>query len=164
MSRTVALADAGATEALGAALAAALAGLGGPRVLALSGELGAGKTTLTRGLLRALGATGTVRSPTYTLVESYELGAWQVHHLDLYRLRDAGEAEGLGLRDLLTPTALLVIEWPERDAPLAARADLRVRLVYEGDARRAELEPRSPAGREWLDAVRAARPPATSFS
>ena len=93
------LADTAATEALGAALARALTSVsGGPCVLALSGDLGAGKTTLTRGLLRALGESGTVRSPTYTLVESYELGRWQVHHLDLYRLRGSGEVEGLGLR------------------------------------------------------------------
>lgn len=164
MSRKVALIDTGATEALGAALAAALAGLQGPRVLALSGELGAGKTTLTRGLLRALGVKGTVRSPTYTLVESYELASWQVHHLDLYRLRDTGEAEGLGLRDLLSATALLVIEWPERDATLAACTDLQVRLVYTGDARRAEIEACSPAGREWLEALAALRPAVTFMS
>ncbi len=100
----------------GQALARSLQALSGPCVLTLSGELGAGKTTLTRGLLRALGERGAVRSPTYTLIETYALGGRQVHHLDLYRLRDAAEVEGLGLRDLLTAGALLIVEWPERDA------------------------------------------------
>ncbi len=148
----VPLADAAATEALGRALANALNAIDGPCVLTLSGELGAGKTTLTRGLLRALGERSPVRSPTYTLIESYELGRWQVHHLDLYRLRAAAEAEGLAPRDLLTAQALLIVEWPERDASLAGRADLAVSLHYLDAGRQAEIEARTALGRRWLQA------------
>jgi tRNA threonylcarbamoyladenosine biosynthesis protein TsaE len=153
MSRAVLLADAAATAAFGAALARALDGLDGPCVLALEGELGAGKTTLTRGLLRALGERGTVRSPTYTLIESYACPDRQVHHLDLYRLRDSEGIAGLGLRDLFEPRALLIIEWPERDAALRARADLVVKLACDGDGRRADCHAQHPLGEVWLGRV-----------
>jgi tRNA threonylcarbamoyl adenosine modification protein YjeE len=106
-----ALADAAATGRLGAALARAL-GEGGA-VLYLSGELGAGKTTLARALLQALGYAGHVRSPTYTLVEPYELQGRRVFHLDLYRLAAAEELEYLGLRDLDPAQDLILVEWPE---------------------------------------------------
>lgn len=147
----VRLVDTAATEALGRALANALDAIDGPCVLTLSGELGAGKTTLTRGMLRALGERSAVRSPTYTLIESYELGRWQVHHLDLYRLRATAEAEGLAPRDLLTARALLIVEWPERDASLADSADLAVSLHYLDTRRHAEIEARTPLGRQWLE-------------
>jgi tRNA threonylcarbamoyladenosine biosynthesis protein TsaE len=149
------LADAAATEALGQALARSLQALSGPCVLTLSGELGAGKTTLTRGLLRALGERGAVRSPTYTLIETYALGGRQVHHLDLYRLRDAAEVEGLGVRELLSDGALLIVEWPERDVRLAACADLAVNLRYDADGRRAEIGACTAQGRQWLGALAA---------
>lgn len=101
-------------EALGARLAAALATGGG--LVFLHGPLGAGKTTLVRGLLRALGHAGSVKSPTYALLESYALAGMQVHHLDLYRLRDAEELEFIGLRELLDPRSICLIEWPDRGA------------------------------------------------
>ena len=104
------LADAAATEQLGAQLAATVT----PAVVYLIGELGAGKTTLVRGFIHALGYTGKVRSPTYTLVEPYACERCPVFHLDLYRLADAEELEWLGLRDMLAEPALLMVEWPER--------------------------------------------------
>jgi tRNA threonylcarbamoyladenosine biosynthesis protein TsaE len=131
------LADAAATEACGARLAGCCeAGL----LVFLQGELGAGKTTLVRGLLRALGYAGPVKSPTYTLVESYRLRGLAVHHLDLYRLGDAEELEWLGIRDLLAGDALCLIEWPERGAGVLPQPDLLLRLDYQGQGRRVHLE------------------------
>jgi tRNA threonylcarbamoyladenosine biosynthesis protein TsaE len=143
------------TELLGAALAAALplapgsAGASG-LVLYLQGELGAGKTTCVRSLLRALGVTGLVRSPTYTLVETYATPALTCVHLDLYRLRDESEAEGLGLRDLATPGNLLMVEWPEKGGAAVPRADVGLSLNYQGEARRARLLAFTEAGESWL--------------
>jgi len=131
------LADAAATEAYGAQLAGCCeAGL----LVFLQGELGAGKTTLVRGLLRALGYAGPVKSPTYTLVESYRLRGLAVHHLDLYRLGDADELEWLGIRDLLAGDALCLIEWPERGVGVLPQPDLLLRLDYQGQGRRVHLE------------------------
>jgi tRNA threonylcarbamoyladenosine biosynthesis protein TsaE len=155
----------GDTELLGAALAAALPlapKLGA--VLYLQGELGAGKTTCVRSLLRALGVTGLVRSPTYTLVETYETAALSCVHVDLYRLAAAseasgaesealgadGEAEGLGLRDLGAPGTLLMVEWPEKGGGAVPRADVTLSLSYEGQARRAQLRPLTELGRTWV--------------
>jgi tRNA threonylcarbamoyladenosine biosynthesis protein TsaE len=139
------LPDAAATEAFGARLAACCQG---GLLVFLHGDLGAGKTTLVRGLLRALGHHGAVKSPTYTLVESYPLPGLQVHHLDLYRLADAEELEWLGLRDLLTGDAVCLIEWPERGAALLPGADLELTLVYQGTGRRAIVVANTGAGRQ----------------
>lgn len=141
MSETLSLtlSDSAATEALGERLAAVLREGG---LVFLSGDLGAGKTTLTRSLLRALGHTGPVRSPTYTLVEPYEIDGRAIYHLDLYRIADPGELEFLGLRDWLLPDRLLLVEWPERGAGFLPAPDLHVRLAYEGEGRRAELSGR----------------------
>ncbi len=146
----VALADARATEALGAALARAAPG---PLQVHLEGDLGAGKTTLARGFLRALGHQGPVRSPTYTLLESYELPGARVHHLDLYRLADPGEVEYLGLRDLLAGGHLLV-EWPGRGAGWLPQPQLRVQLSPSGGGRLARIEATDEAGRKVLAALR----------
>jgi tRNA threonylcarbamoyladenosine biosynthesis protein TsaE len=131
------LPDAAATDRLGAALAERLA----PGcVIYLQGDLGAGKTSLARGFLRGLGVSGPVKSPTYTLIESYPVDdeRW-VHHLDLYRLADPEELEWIGLRDLLTGAGTLMIEWPERGAGHIPAADLIVALGLEGEGRRAVL-------------------------
>lgn len=138
------LADAAATEAFGARLAACCRR--GGLLVFLCGELGAGKTTLVRGLLRALGYKGTVKSPTYTLVESYRLPALVVHHLDLYRLASADELEWLGLRDLLVEDAACLIEWPERGAGVLPPADLELTLSYQGTGRRVIVRALSEAG------------------
>lgn len=141
------LADAGATERLGQALAAVLPRHG---LVTLSGDLGAGKTTLARGVLRALGVAGAVRSPTYTLVEPYDLPGRRVLHLDLYRLADPEELELIGFRDLLTPTSLLLVEWPEKGAGVLPEADLAVRLAHAGESRGAELLALTQAGADVL--------------
>lgn len=101
----------------------------------LEGDLGAGKTTLVRGLLRGLGHRGPVRSPTYTLVESYELPAARVHHLDLYRIADPEELEYLGIRDLLDGASLVLVEWPERGAGVLPAPDLSVQIEHRGEGR-----------------------------
>ena len=139
------LPDTAATEALGGALARALCGLGETACLILlQGELGAGKTTLVRGLLRAAGHAGPVPSPTYTLVEPYEIDGTRLFHLDLYRIADAEELEYLGWRDI--EGAISLVEWPERAPELAARADLVIRLTHADGGRRARLEALSPTG------------------
>ncbi|WP_434986048.1 tRNA (adenosine(37)-N6)-threonylcarbamoyltransferase complex ATPase subunit type 1 TsaE [Vreelandella zhaodongensis] len=121
----VQLNDEVAHVAFGEALGKALEGHG--RVY-LEGELGAGKTTLTRGVLRAYGHQGAVKSPTYTLVEPYELGAQRVYHLDLYRLAEPEELEFIGGRDVLADNALCLIEWPSRGEGWLPAPDLRVLL------------------------------------
>lgn len=129
---------------------------GAALIVTVQGELGAGKTTLVGGLLGALGVPGPVRSPTYTLIEPYETDAVQVYHLDLYRLTDAREVEALGIRDLLTPDAALVIEWPERGEGVLPAADLRIRIDYlepPAVGRRLALHAQSPRGRRLLSGV-----------
>lgn len=136
-----------ATEALGARLATALA----PGcVLYLRGELGAGKTTLARGLLHALGHRGIVKSPTYTLVEPYQVADWRLFHWDLYRLADPEELEFLGLRDQLDGEAVLLIEWPERGQGELPAADLEIMLAYAGEGRACRLAALSAAGAAML--------------
>ena len=140
--------NADATDALGARLAHALP----PRVVAyLHGDLGAGKSTLARALLRALGVTGTIRSPTYTLVERYPVPGGEAWHLDLYRIGNASELDFLGLDG--DEASLWLVEWPERGAGALPPADLRVWLQQQGPGRRAELEADSAAGQAWLAAV-----------
>ncbi|MFZ1324719.1 MAG: tRNA (adenosine(37)-N6)-threonylcarbamoyltransferase complex ATPase subunit type 1 TsaE [Candidatus Contendobacter sp.] len=137
------LSCAAATEALGARLAQVVQ----PGcILYLQGELGAGKTTLARGLLHGLGHRGAVKSPTYTLMEPYLLNAWRLFHWDLYRLSDPEELEFLGLRDQLDDDALLVIEWPEHGWGALPPADLALTLSYADTGRQCQLEPLSPVG------------------
>jgi len=144
--RVLDLPDEAAMTALGRALAT---GLGEGGVVYLQGELGAGKSTLARGILRALGVTGRIKSPTYTLVEPYDLDGQMAYHLDLYRLADPEELEFLGIRDYSDPRAVLLVEWPERGVGLLPPADLVVDIAYRGDGRRVSLRP--AAGREaWL--------------
>lgn len=100
--------------------------------IALRGELGAGKTQLVRDLLRAMGETGAVRSPTYTLLEIYELSRRRICHMDLYRLHDAQELEFLGLRELLQSDVCLLVEWPERGAGFLPAADVTLSLRIDG--------------------------------
>jgi len=145
------LADAEATQSLGAALARGIA----PGIIYLKGDLGAGKTTLARGFLHALGHTGKVRSPTYTLVEPYALEPCQVYHLDLYRLADAEELEWLGLRDMLAEDALLLVEWPERGSGFLPAPDLTVALEYTDDGRSASLQAGTAIGEQWLALIEA---------
>lgn len=143
------LQDAGATDALGAALARTRPARA---VVYLRGDLGAGKSTLARALLRELGVTGAIRSPTYTLVERYPVPAGgEAWHLDLYRIGDGAELEFLGLDS--DEATLWLVEWPERGAGFLPEADLQVALEVAGQGRRAELTATSDAGREWLAGV-----------
>jgi len=143
------VADAAAMESLGAQLAQSRAA----GIIYLQGDLGAGKTTLARGFLRALGHTGRVRSPTYTLIEPYPFDFGVVYHLDLYRLSDARELEDLGLRDLLEERALLLVEWPERGSGVLPAADLLVSIEHRDVGRRVTLEPATATGRHLLNAL-----------
>jgi tRNA threonylcarbamoyladenosine biosynthesis protein TsaE len=133
------LADAAATEAIGGALARGLAACPG-LVVYLHGELGAGKTTLVRGWLRSLGAQGPIRSPTYTLVEPYELDGRSLLHMDLYRLSDAAELEQLGVYDTPPERSVWLVEWPERGAGELPPPDLRIVLRIDGAGREIGLE------------------------
>jgi len=146
VSRRCTPADSVAMEALGAQLARRFT----PGIVYLHGDLGTGKTTLARGLLRGLGHRGKVRSPTYTLVEPYQLAQGTVYHLDLYRLGSPGELEWLGLRDMLGEQALLLVEWPERGAGVLPAPDLEVHIEYAGDGREVTLTPVSAAGERLL--------------
>lgn len=153
------LPDALDTERLGAALASSMRrSTTAPLVMYLQGELGSGKTTLARGFLRELGVEGNVRSPTYTLLETYEPQGHRVLHLDLYRLGDGTEVAPLGLRDELIPGALLLIEWPERAERQLPPADLKIRLSVAEVGRVASLSSPSQAGIAWLE-----RLPARTF-
>ena len=147
--------DPAATEALGHALAAAAAP---GRVLHLRGDLGAGKTTLVRGLLRALGHAGRVKSPTYTLVEPYDLSSLHFYHFDFYRLKDRSEWEQAGFREYFNAHSLCVIEWPERAEGLLPAPDLAIHLAFAAEARMARLEAHSAAGRAWLSSLRSSSP------
>lgn len=148
------LPDEAATLRLGAACAA---GADNGLALHLRGELGAGKTTLVRGLLRALGYRGRVKSPTYTLVEPYADLRLNLYHFDFYRFNDRSEWLSSGFREYFNVESLCIVEWPERAGDLIAPPDLDIHLDYQGDAgretRRASLLARSPAGEAWLSAV-----------
>lgn len=149
------LADADATARLGAALAV---GIAPGHVLHLSGELGSGKTTLARGLLRALGVHGAVKSPTYAWVEPYTLSSLDLYHFDFYRFNNNNEWLSSGLREYFRPDAVCIVEWPERAGDLLPPPDLAVRLSYEGGARRAAIEASSPAGAAWLSSLQDSLP------
>ena len=136
------------TQAAGGDLARQLIGSGeSGGLILLQGELGAGKTTFSRGFLHAFGHTGAVKSPTYTLIERYQTPVGEVAHLDLYRLDDPDELEYIGFRDLLESAATLLIEWPERAPALAPIARYTVNLSYHSDGgRELLLSCRLPTG------------------
>ena len=140
------LPDADATERAGRALGRALETIpgspdaGGAVVVGLAGDLGAGKTTLARASLRALGVAGTVRSPTYTIAEPYETRIGCVWHLDLYRIADPGELEFVALRDLVSESAACLIEWPERGRGGLPEIDCLVAIARHGPGRRLRIE------------------------
>jgi len=137
---TIDLIDEAATEQWARRLAHALRALHPSSIfVTLSGELGAGKTTWVRALLRALGVTDPVRSPTYSLLESYPVGECSLDHMDWYRLHSEAELEGVGFRELLSAGHWLMVEWPERIPSVAQWADLALDLTYQGEGRRVTL-------------------------
>ena len=133
---------------------ACAAGAANGLALHLRGELGAGKTTVTRGLLRALGYGGRVKSPTYTLVEPYSVLSLNLYHFDFYRFKDRTEWLNSGFREYFNAESLCIVEWPERAGDLIARPDLEIHLQYLDEARTASLSAHSPAGDAWLASVR----------
>lgn len=147
----LALPDEAATVALARRLAPALVNGG---VVYLCGELGVGKTTFARALLRALGVGERVKSPTYSLLERYRVHGHDAFHLDLYRIADPGELEWLGLDELDAPDTLALIEWPERGAGALPAADVEVALGHAGAGRMACVRACSARGAGWLAHLR----------
>lgn len=142
------LPDEAATLALGTRLAHVLEpGL----FVALSGNLGSGKTTLTRGILRGLGYQGKVKSPTYTLVELYSLSKLDLYHFDFYRFNDSQEWLDAGFRDHFEPRNLCLVEWPERVGDLLPAPDIRISLAAEADGRRARIAAETEHGKRCLN-------------
>lgn len=148
----VEVADESAMERLGAAMAAACGD--SATLIYLQGPLGAGKTTLVRGFLRAAGIRGAVKSPTYTLVEPYELSDRAVYHFDLYRLESAEALDMLGFRDYLEAACVCLIEWPEQAEALLPAADIRVTIGLAASGRQVTLAAATPYGARMLKTLR----------
>ncbi|MBC3436331.1 tRNA (adenosine(37)-N6)-threonylcarbamoyltransferase complex ATPase subunit type 1 TsaE [Pseudomonas sp. BW16M2] len=143
---TLFLADEPATVAFGAKLAEVTQGHG---VIFLEGDLGAGKTTLSRGLIRGLGHEGPVKSPTFTVVEPYEIGDIRAFHFDLYRLVDPEELEYLGIRDYFEGDALCLFEWPDKGAGVLPKPDLTITISPQAGGRSLNLSPQGARGEAW---------------
>lgn len=149
------LGDAAATEALGAALGRAFPGAPATSAsLHLEGDLGAGKTTCVRSLLRTLGVPGLIRSPTFALVESYPLPGLTCVHVDLYRLNGPQEVEELGLRDFLGAGCLLLVEWPSKGATALPPPDVEMAFGFAESGRTVRMGARGEVGERWLGNLR----------
>ena len=145
--QTFILADEMATIALGKKIANLVkTALKQGIIVFLNGDLGAGKTTLTRGFVQGMGHIGNVKSPTYTLVEPYDLQDWQVYHFDLYRLGDPEELEYMGIRDYFSADAICVVEWPEKGGEFIPVPDLDITLSYVGNERKIVINSASERG------------------
>lgn len=150
MNLTLTLPDEAATLDLGRRLAAALRP---GDVVWLEGDLGAGKTTLVRGLLRAAGDSGAVKSPTYTLVEVHPVSGIYFYHFDFYRFNQPEEYLDAGLDEYFSGNGVCLVEWPDKALPYLAQPDLRIALHLHGSGRRAELIARGPRGQACLAAA-----------
>ena len=146
--KIIELADETAMVAFGQAISALIKN---PMVITLQGQLGAGKTTLSRGILQGLGHCGSVKSPTYTLVEPYRLPAGQVFHFDLYRIIDAEELEYMGFSEYLAEALLCLIEWPERGQGFLPQADVAIEISHSGEGRCVTLTAYSKVGEQLID-------------
>ena len=151
MGQSLILPDPQATGSLARAMAAALPIDASGWAILLQGELGAGKSTFARAMLHALGYTGTVPSPTYTLVEPYVLPKYSVYHIDLYRIESVDDVEYLGWSDL--QDGLRLVEWPERAPQLDHEADIRIALRYDGEGRAADMTGLSERGAALVAAL-----------
>ncbi|MGE8179700.1 tRNA (adenosine(37)-N6)-threonylcarbamoyltransferase complex ATPase subunit type 1 TsaE [Pseudomonas fluorescens] len=147
---TLYLADEDAMVTLGNRIAQVTNGHG---IIFLDGDLGAGKTTLSRGIIRGLGHVGAVKSPTFTLVEPYEIGDIRAFHFDLYRLVDPEELEFLGIRDYLEDDALCLIEWPQKGAGFLPKPDLTITISPHDSGRSLNLSPQGLRGESWCAAL-----------
>ena len=144
------LPDAAATEILGGVLAYTFPGAADNHAsLYLEGDLGAGKTTCVRSMLRSFGVSGLIRSPTYTLIETYPLANLTCVHIDLYRLKGSMEADELGLRDFFSAGFLVIVEWPERAGEALPAPDLAAALTYQGSGRRCLFSAHTTRGDTW---------------
>jgi tRNA threonylcarbamoyladenosine biosynthesis protein TsaE len=150
MSLNLNLPDEAATLRLGAALAP---GIAPGRVLHLRGDLGAGKTTVARGLLHGLGHAGRIKSPTYAVVEAYSFSRLHLYHFDFYRFSNEAEWVNSGFRDYFDGAAACIVEWPERAGALLAPPDLEIRLEIAGETRQALIEACTPSGADWLSSL-----------
>ncbi|MBL1140525.1 MAG: tRNA (adenosine(37)-N6)-threonylcarbamoyltransferase complex ATPase subunit type 1 TsaE [Proteobacteria bacterium] len=146
------LKDESETVALGKKIAAAIKG---GEIIYLSGELGAGKTTFVRGFLNALGHSGNVKSPTYTLVEPYSIDDKNIYHFDLYRINDPEELEAMGIRDYCDGESVCLYEWPEQGKEVLPDADIIISLSHKGSGREANIQPNSAKGEQVLSQISA---------
>ncbi|WP_409277324.1 tRNA (adenosine(37)-N6)-threonylcarbamoyltransferase complex ATPase subunit type 1 TsaE [Pseudomonas defluvii] len=147
---TLFMADEQAMVDFGARIAEVTEGRG---VIFLEGDLGAGKTTLSRGIIRGLGHRGAVKSPTFTLVEPYEIGDKRAFHFDLYRLVDPEELEYMGIRDYFDDDALCLLEWPQKGAGILPKPDLTITISPQADGRSLNLLPQGSRGEAWCVAL-----------
>jgi len=147
---TLHLANEDAMMSFGSRIAQVTQGLG---VIFLEGDLGAGKTTLSRGIIRGFGHVGAVKSPTFTLVEPYEIGKIRAYHFDLYRLVDPEELEYMGIRDYFDGGALCLIEWPQRGAGFLPKPDLTITIRPHAEGRALTLSPEGSRGETWCAAL-----------
>lgn len=152
--QTFILADEMATIALGKKIANLVkTALKQGIIVFLNGDLGAGKTTLTRGFVQGMGHIGNVKSPTYTLVEPYDLQDWQVYHFDLYRLADPEELEYMGIRDYFNSNCCSFIEWPEKGQGMLPVADMIIDLAYLDEQRQVALQAKTPLGEQLISVL-----------